>query len=446
MVGSTLRCRGTPTTSTSGNTEWANSANWSPNVIPNTNTDVIIPYVKGGQYPTVGSNSNAATNSVHNLRISGKGNDASLGARLFLVGGSLAIFGNFQDINGGLAQSGTGVLYLSGQDQVFDASPSLNNLYIRGGGTKTLTGLITIANRIEFLGAGSGFAAGGILATSISNPNNFGVKLLADAVLAGETEGAYVRGSVNTTRSVTKNVRNTFGGIGLDLKTSADIGNLTVNRTSSIYEGAGTSVSINRGFTLFSSATDLVTTDLTFHYLNDELNDIDPVDLRLFSSETGDIPFVPLGKTSASITNKTLTRLAIKGSLQVTFTLGSVLNPLPVTLTSFTATPTAQGTALLRWATASETDNRGFNIERQLSTDGSWTTVGFVAAGATTGSAYEYVDKSLASAPVSDKVYYRLRQEDLNGKTSYLASGSYQPPGGGGGYRADAEPRASERV
>ncbi|MEJ7658216.1 MAG: hypothetical protein WKG07_00620 [Hymenobacter sp.] len=139
----------------------------------------------------------------------------------------------------------------------------------------------------------------------------------------------------------------------------------------------------------------------------------------MFSSPNGRIPFTALDKTLIDPTNKLLVRNGITSKLALIFTLGSVENPLPVTLTSFTATATPQGGALLRWTTASETNNRGFNIERQLGSEGSWTTIGFVAAGSTTGSAYEYSDKSLASAPATDKAYYRLRQEDLNGKTSY---------------------------
>jgi hypothetical protein len=87
---------------------------------------------------------------------------------------------------------------------------------------------------------------------------------------------------------------------------------------------------------------------------------------------------------------------------------------------SFTATPTAQGGALLRWTTASETNNKGFGIERQLASGGAWQQVGYLASGNNAlGGTYTYTDKSLATAPASPQAYYRLRQEDLDGKTSY---------------------------
>ncbi|RZK52879.1 MAG: T9SS type A sorting domain-containing protein, partial [Hymenobacter sp.] len=79
-----------------------------------------------------------------------------------------------------------------------------------------------------------------------------------------------------------------------------------------------------------------------------------------------------------------------------------------------------QGTALLRWVTATELSNRGFGIERQLGSGLAWQPVGFVAAtGQTTGSTYEFTDKGLATAAASLQAYYRLRQEDQDGTITY---------------------------
>ncbi|MFD1872066.1 T9SS type A sorting domain-containing protein [Hymenobacter bucti] len=110
----------------------------------------------------------------------------------------------------------------------------------------------------------------------------------------------------------------------------------------------------------------------------------------------------------------------ITGTLAATFTLGATTLPLPVTLVSFTATPTAQGAALLRWTTAVETNNKGFGIERQLASGDTWQSVGYLASGNNaTGSTYEYTDKSLSVAASTPQAYYRLRQEDQDGKLSY---------------------------
>jgi hypothetical protein len=89
-----------------------------------------------------------------------------------------------------------------------------------------------------------------------------------------------------------------------------------------------------------------------------------------------------------------------------------------VGLTSFTAV--AAGTdAVLRWATAQETNNKGFEI--QASSDGvRFEKIGFVAAEAANSSAarnYQYRDAAGLKQGVR---YYRLRQLDLDGRESFF--------------------------
>ncbi|HLP15408.1 MAG TPA: choice-of-anchor Q domain-containing protein [Bacteroidota bacterium] len=89
------------------------------------------------------------------------------------------------------------------------------------------------------------------------------------------------------------------------------------------------------------------------------------------------------------------------------------LTSLPVELTSFTAS--SNGTSVqLKWQTATEVNNYGFDIERQ--TAGSWTKIGFVAGNGTTNApmSYSYVD-----ATVSGTATYRLKQIDRDGKFEY---------------------------
>lgn len=88
---------------------------------------------------------------------------------------------------------------------------------------------------------------------------------------------------------------------------------------------------------------------------------------------------------------------------------------VPVTLTSFTATPSA-GNVLLHWSTSQESNNRGFTVER--SADGqTWTDLGFVAGAGTTASVsnYNYTD----ALPGNGTNFYRLRQQDMDGRVTY---------------------------
>jgi hypothetical protein len=91
--------------------------------------------------------------------------------------------------------------------------------------------------------------------------------------------------------------------------------------------------------------------------------------------------------------------------------------PIPVELASFTASVTPQGHAVLNWSTASEINNRGFEIERR-SVDGQFATVGFVEGYGTTTEeqTYTYVDRSVNPGTY----YYRLKQIDLDGQFEYF--------------------------
>jgi uncharacterized repeat protein (TIGR01451 family) len=99
----------------------------------------------------------------------------------------------------------------------------------------------------------------------------------------------------------------------------------------------------------------------------------------------------------------------------VTFTIGA--RPLPVTLAGFEAVAKAND-ALLTWATATEKDNAGFEVER--STDGrSFGKVGSVAGRGTSNTRQHYSFTDVKAATVANTLYYRLKQVDLDGTTNY---------------------------
>lgn len=90
---------------------------------------------------------------------------------------------------------------------------------------------------------------------------------------------------------------------------------------------------------------------------------------------------------------------------------------LPVTLLDYNATLQNTGVVKLQWKTASETDNKEFIISRSV--DGQqFNVVGKVASfgNTTTGNSYAFNDKK----PVNGINYYRLEQQDFDGKITDL--------------------------
>jgi hypothetical protein len=95
--------------------------------------------------------------------------------------------------------------------------------------------------------------------------------------------------------------------------------------------------------------------------------------------------------------------------------------PLPVELSSFTASAN-QNSVNLKWQTATEVNNYGFEVERtskvNSQTSNSWEKIGFVAGNGNSNSPKEYsfVDKS----PIGGtKFQYRLKQIDNDGQFKY---------------------------
>ncbi|RPI73956.1 MAG: T9SS C-terminal target domain-containing protein [Ignavibacteriales bacterium] len=94
-----------------------------------------------------------------------------------------------------------------------------------------------------------------------------------------------------------------------------------------------------------------------------------------------------------------------------------VYTAIPVELVSFTADVISEGVSL-KWNTASELNNRGFEVERKIisnrsSVISSWERIEFVKGRGTTSEpqSYSYTDKNVNSG-----IYqYRLKQIDFDG-------------------------------
>lgn len=88
---------------------------------------------------------------------------------------------------------------------------------------------------------------------------------------------------------------------------------------------------------------------------------------------------------------------------------------LPVKFSGFTAQPKA-GAVLLKWSTATESNNKGFTVEK--SADGlNWSDAGFVAGAGNSNSQRQYVFTD--NKPGKGNNYYRLKQTDYDGKQAF---------------------------
>lgn len=97
--------------------------------------------------------------------------------------------------------------------------------------------------------------------------------------------------------------------------------------------------------------------------------------------------------------------------------------PLPIELVSMTATAARSGVTL-RWTTASESNNYGFEIERRTIQSAKpgpqsdvWTAIAFVRGAGTSSSSNEYTYTDDGVAP--GRHAYRIRQIDASGEFAF---------------------------
>jgi len=101
-------------------------------------------------------------------------------------------------------------------------------------------------------------------------------------------------------------------------------------------------------------------------------------------------------------------------STEWTFTIG----PLPVKLLTFSGMYKAGKGAELNWTTVSEVSNYGFEVQRSITSNPiGFTTIGFVPGNNTTLERHDYAYTD--ATPPTGRVYYRLKQVDLNGAFEY---------------------------
>lgn len=133
------------------------------------------------------------------------------------------------------------------------------------------------------------------------------------------------------------------------------------------------------------------------------------------------------------------TQKEVVGDDYVQWTIGTFLdedtNPLPVELTSLVASYGSQGSSVsLRWSTASEVNNYGYDVQRSKGERDGFTTLerSFQPGHGTTLEAHTYSFVDMTA--ISTEPWYRLAQRDLNGAVHYS-----EPVNANGTTGVDAE-------
>jgi len=243
----------------------------------------------------------------------------------------------------------------------------------------------------------------------------------------GATDGSYIPVTFNKTTSGSSNVsvstRATATTNNQPLAGASDGGTIAaVNSLTSYGADISTSSVIDRWWDIYPSAA--VTANVTFSYRGSENTTSDPTTEIAVQHWTGSYwnngKGGIAGTYSATGTNGVTSGV---GSITVTglteftpYVLVMKNKTLPVELLSFNA-ELIDKAVKLKWATASETNNDYFTLEKS-SNGYSWEFLANIIGHGTTNSAnaYEYLDEN----PFNGINYYRLKQTDFDGANEEL--------------------------
>ncbi|MGI4835273.1 MAG: T9SS type A sorting domain-containing protein [Janthinobacterium lividum] len=437
--------------STAAGVDWLNAANWS-NGVPNRFSDAIIPDKAPTSDFTVTPVLSDPTKryEVKTLTLNGQTNSSRALLRIGQsttnndpVGVTLRVYGDLNNYAGGVLGGVIGSSGIADSTRnstiVFarsDGSPqairgllSVTDIRIEGSGIKAVIDEIDVPNTLSFSPKISN--SGALLRTAVDNAD-FDLKttqtakvvITSTGLLIGETSNSYIQGVVISERTITTNIKQDFGNIGLDITA-----NLPVSGTVKITRTVGDPLTppsfpskpqpIKRQYGVTGDVNNSNIATIVFHYLNstDELNGNPEQNLTIFKTSNNGPPYTLIGRDGiVDLVNHTVTRNAYQGSLN-TITLGDEFNPLPIELVSFNAVRSSANT-LISWTTASELNNKGFNV--QVSTDGiNYHTLAFVVSQSPNSSAtlnYKYADIEAGKVGIR---YYRLEQVDIDGKLNY---------------------------
>lgn len=136
-------------------------------------------------------------------------------------------------------------------------------------------------------------------------------------------------------------------------------------------------------------------------------------DYKLYKRGDNDYQSWTSNFVASSINNNDLTFNGITGFSQVIIAGDGI--SLPVSLLSFTGNRLNESEVDLKWATISEEDNVGFEVQKsENATD--FTTIGFVEGA---GNSIQLLNYAYIDIDASESAYYRLKQIDSNGDSSF---------------------------
>lgn len=340
---------------------------------------------------------------------------------------------NMDFVNNGTFVAGVGSMKFTGsQTSTINGSsmPLLNILEI----SKTNNSKVLLGRNIS-IGSSINFISGQL------DLNNNNILLSSSANIAGESETNRVVGSNGGFIEITQNMNApasvNAGNLGATISSSANLGSVTIRRGHLPQSGTGLTTSVQRYYLITPQNNSSLNATLRLKYFDAELNGQNENVIVIYKSDDNGSNWNNIAQTTRNINADYVEKTGLSSLSLQTLSNDAALAD-GVTGLVFTAQRKKTSEVQLNWSTQTETNMNGYEVERRLNNEQSYSVRTFVnslAPGGTSNAllSYSYIDAN----SYTDTSFYRLRIVDINGGFTYsdikAVPGKTKGGGSGGG-------------
>lgn len=406
-------------------TDWFTASNWCGNGVPNSTLNVVIPAAGPQFMPVIPSTgAQCKTITINPTIPAGTYNSTIPSASLGISGPYfLDVYGDW--LNGGAFSTGNGTINILGSASTTFSCPStftetIYNLVIN----KTGSAGVTMVGGVHNISGSMVFTRGIVTQGST-------LQILHGATVTGQSNISYVDGPVvkigSSAFEFPIGTGNLYRPITISAPTQTTdnfVAQYFIADPNASYSAYSRDASLDHvgrcEYWILNRSLGVVSNvSVTMTWAPNSCSITNISELRVARWDAGQVKWKDQGNggTTGNTTNGTIITNGPVTNFSP-FTIGSSTgnNPLPIELKSFSCSFMESTRVELNWTTVNEHNNDYFTLESSV--DGiTFTQIGKVkgAGNSTREIDYSYIDYS----PVSGIVYYRLRQTDLNGKSTF---------------------------
>ena len=271
--------------------------------------------------------------------------------------------------------------------------------------------------------------------------NNNNILLDPAAYIAGESETNRIIGANGGFVEITQNMNApasiNAGNLGATITSSANLGSVTIRRGHLPQSGTGLTNSIQRYYSIVPQNNSNLNATLRLRYFDAELNGQNENVIVIYKSDDNGANWNNISQTIRNINADYVEKTGLSSLSLQTLSNNAALAD-GVTGLVFTAQRKKSTEVQLNWSTQTETNFNGYEVQRRLNNEQSFSVRTFVnslAPGGTSNASlsYSYIDAN----SYTDTSFYRLRIVDNNGGFTYsdikAVTGKTKGGGNGGG-------------